>query len=477
MYVILDNNKNEKNASNGKKSGFGRFFKRSKSKNKFNSFSNFNKIKGSGSKGKYFVYFLVFILIITISFLSGFFGSLFNDYLKKRNGPADSGSSVDVKEPDVGSGEIIDVESLVERVIPSIVGVLAPNGSERRGSVFGKFPFSSLFPFISDDNDDGFCNLKSSIERPKLDNITLGSGFFVKHENSCYVLTNYHIIKRYVKNVIASGKASDKHVSVILKNDLDHQKRAEIVGYDVDCDLAVLKVPELVDSKIACLKFADPKKIKIGAMAIALGNPITPDYYTVTRGIVSGRRKLKTDSFSGDFSLPVIQTDAAINPGNSGGPLINSHGEVIGMNTSKLKSGVSDAVIEGMAFSTDVEIIEPKFLEIVKTGSKNEGSKMPTLGVSFSPSADYEGKNCTGLFIRSFTNNSPGEKAGLRLNDLIISIDGTGVVRLSDLRKVLSRKNIGDVVRVQVLRGGGKDVTVNVRLGADSHDDESAKLI
>lgn len=444
--VVLNNNKNEKNIFSGKETGFGNFFRKGRNSNKF---------KGPNFNGKFIFYLVAFLFVITVSFLSGFFGSLLNDYLKK-----DGVENGRVNDSVVVSPEVTDVEGLVAKVLPAVVGVLSPNfesvGGDR--SFFGKIPLP--FPFMSHSIKVGaeFDNVYGL----KFSGFDLGSGFFVRHGNSVYVLTNYHVIEDFVEVSLSNKKNSNDQIQIVLKNDLDNTKKAEIVGYDVDYDFAVLKIVGFDDSNVASLRFADSEKIKIGSMAIALGNPITPSSFTVTKGIVSGLRKIKKDS-SSNVTLPVVQTDAAINPGNSGGPLINSKGEVIGMNTCKLRN----SQIDGIAFSIDASTISQKFTEIVKTGSKNYGAKVPTIGIV---SLSDEGNMFShGVVIISFEENSTGEKAGLKIGDLIIECDGVKVDTFAELLREIAKHKVGDEVKLTVLRkGSNKPLIIKVSLGSST---------
>jgi serine protease Do len=277
-----------------------------------------------------------------------------------------------------------------------------------------------------------------------------GSGIiFGEDEESILIVTNQHVING-AKNVIITFYNSEN-------------VNAQIVGYEREYDLAVLSVQkkkmnkELLNS-IKIAKLGDSDKIKVGGLAVAIGNPLGKRYSnTVTVGYISAiNRTLQ----STDKSIPLIQTDAAINPGNSGGALVNARSEVIGINSYKLAS----TNIEGMAFAIPINEAKPIIEDIVNQIDR------PVLGI--------RGKDITnelaeiydlplGIYVKQIIKGSGADKAGLRPQDIIFEFGGTKVFNFERLTQELENYKVGDIVSVKVARMVGdrlKKVELNVKL-------------
>jgi S1-C subfamily serine protease len=282
-----------------------------------------------------------------------------------------------------------------------------------------------------------------------------GSGFIIDKEG--HIVTNYHVI------------ADARQVEVTLSNRKKY--RATIVGTDPAHDLAVIqiKAPDLVPAVLG-----DSRNLKVGQKVYAIGNPFGLSG-TMTRGIVSSIRPVREPN--GATIDEAIQTDAAINPGNSGGPLLNWHGEVIGINTMILSSVGQNA---GIGFAIPVNTAKAVLGDLVTLGRV----KRPALGVRTIPispeladeiglAADY------GLLIVQVVAGSSADRAGLRGGseraylgnipimlggDLIVGIDGEDVQDQQDLGHVMNNHRAGDTVRVTIYRGK-KKMDVNVMLG------------
>ena len=280
-----------------------------------------------------------------------------------------------------------------------------------------------------------------------------GSGFLVDKEG--YILTNNHVV---------SGASN---VQVLLKG--GKTVDATITGASRFEDLALIKVDSLAVSGITPLKFGDSSLVKPGQMAIALGSPYGLDN-SITVGVISGLNR----SLSGSNLTGLLQTDAAINPGNSGGPLLNSSGQVIGINTA-IQSG---AVARGIGFAVTSNVANKRLPELMAgkqitrpwlgiSGTALTGTLSNTLNLSVNQ----------GVYIVTVIPNGPAEKAGLKGGsidangqavsggDVITAVDGRAATSVEELSAYLSaNKKVGDIVRITVLRGG-KDVTVTVTLG------------
>jgi serine protease Do len=278
-----------------------------------------------------------------------------------------------------------------------------------------------------------------------------GSGvIFKKTDTSAYIVTNNHVIENASK------------VEITLA---DGQKTtAKIIGADALTDLAVLEIEGKYAKSV--LNFADSSKVRAGDQVVAIGNPLGLDFAgTVTQGIVSAtNRSMPVSTSSGEWELDVIQTDAAINPGNSGGALLNTDGQVIGINSLK----ISESGIEGLGFAIPSNDVIPIVNELIEKGKITR----PYLGVSLADLEQIPAQFIKGLpisvtkgtVITSIDPNSAASKSGLKEQDVIVSFAGEKIESASDLRKVLYTKvKAGDKVKMEVYRNG-KLQTVTVTL-------------
>lgn len=307
-----------------------------------------------------------------------------------------------------GEDGALTVPQVVEKVTPAVVGVST----------------KSLVR-------DQFFNVKEQEG--------LGSGFIINEDG--YVVTNYHVINgaQEVKVIFSDGK----------------EVNAKVVNYDAERDIAVIKITD--DVKMPGIaQLGDSSTVKAGEEVIAIGNPLGKEFSsTVTKGIVSSpNRKMKTENGN---VLDYIQTDAAINPGNSGGPLINSKGEVIGINTAK-KVGED---IEGIGFAIPINEVKTRLGSLSKPILK--------LGITartVTPELAKENKLEEGVYVVGVQEFSPAEKAGLKIGDLIVEFGGKRVKTLEELNQVKSQYNDGDSVQVEIIRDG-KKVNLNLTLVAN----------
>lgn len=299
-----------------------------------------------------------------------------------------------------------------------------------------------------------------------------GSGFVLDQEG--LILTNNHVIQ-----------GADQ-ITVKFHNDPKNYP-AKVVGTAEPLDLALIKVQAPKD-KLKPMPLADSDQVRVGQKAIAIGNPFGLEF-TVTEGIISAIRR--NPGAVGDASglVPsVIQTDAAINPGNSGGPLLNSRGEVIGINTAiySTSSGLGgQPQSAGIGFSIPINLAK-QYLADLKAGKKLTANDIarsrPRLGVTMSPPLALYPNNIRtqnrlpeqGLMVQAVERGGPGEKAGLRAanrtvplqtqngdtvnlginGDVIIEADGVQISEINDLRGVLLAKKAGEAVVLKVWREG-----------------------
>lgn len=263
--------------------------------------------------------------------------------------------------------------------------------------------------------------------RPSVEE-SLGSGVLVA--GSGHILTNHHVVAKALNIMVA---LSDGRVA-----------KAEIVGSDPETDLAVLKIG-LENLPVAILGSAE--NLRVGDVVLTIGNPLGIGQ-TVTMGIVSatGRSDINVATYE-DF----IQTDAAINLGNSGGALINPLGEVVGINTATANDSNGT---QGIGFAIPVDLALDVMQQIVENGLVIRG----WLGVNaYEPEAPVGSDGVVGSFgiiIDQVFPGSPAEEAGLRVGDLVVSIDGTPIDKVRDLLNLVADTQPGKRIRIEARRGG-----------------------
>lgn len=255
----------------------------------------------------------------------------------------------------------------------------------------------------------------------------MGSGFIINKEG--YILTNYHVIE------------GAKEVIVTLSDGRD--VKAKVVNYDQNQDIAMLKLTDDSIKVPAIVELGNSDALKPGEEVLAIGTPLSKDFnQTVTGGLVSAVNR--TVETSTGVKLNLIQTDAAINPGNSGGPLINTKGEVVGINTLKM-SGEA----EGIGFSIPINEVKDRIDSLSKP-ILNLGVSIREINEQLAKQYDME----EGLYIIEVTEFSPAEKAGLKSGDLIVKFDGQRIKTFDELRAIRDTKKEGDVVKVEAIRNG-----------------------
>ena len=278
-----------------------------------------------------------------------------------------------------------------------------------------------------------------SYSRDKL--YATGTGFVYKtKDDKAYILTNHHVID-----------GSDE-VKVVFTN--DKTETVTVVGSDAYSDIAVLSVDK--DDIISVAELGSSEDLKVGDTAFAVGAPLDSSTYawTVTRGVISGKnRTVETTS----TIMEVLQTDTAINSGNSGGPLCNSNGEVIGITNMKLAS----SSIEGMGFAIPIETA------ILKAETLMEGKEIsyPYIGVEIGLARKSYYSDETYVYINSVEKDSPAEKAGLKKNDIIISVNDVETPNIVYFQHELYKYDIGEKVKITVERDG-EEKTLVVTLGS-----------
>ena len=328
--------------------------------------------------------------------------------------------------PDSVNGEPLpSLAPILEKVTPAVVNI-STLGQVRQGN-----------PLFDDPFFRQFFDLPAPDTEPQPQ--SLGSGVIVDAKNG-YVITNSHVIENASKILVTLSDGRE----------LD----ATLVGTDPKADIAVIKIEA---QNLVALKWADSSKLRVGDFSVAIGNPFGLGQ-TVTSGIVSalGRSGLGIEDFE-DF----IQTDASINPGNSGGALINLRGELIGINTAIV--GPSGGNV-GIGFAIPSNMASSLLNQLVEFGEVRRGA----LGIAAQPLTAKLAKAFNvsppfGVVIGRVQKNSPAEKGGLKVGDVITAIDGR---RIRDVRAVRNRiglVRLGQDMRLDVVRDG-KPITIDVTI-------------
>src|SRR2546423_13430093 len=255
-----------------------------------------------------------------------------------------------------------------------------------------------------------------------------GSGFIFTPDG--FILTNSHVVH------------GAKKIEVTLAD--GHKHQADLIGDDPDTDLAVIRInaPNLVPAQLG-----EAHRIRVGQLVIAIGNPYGFQY-SVTAGVVSALgRSLRAQS--GRLMDAVIQTDAALNPGNSGGPLVNSRGEVIGLNTSMILPA------QGICFATSVDTAKFVAGRLIRDGSirrsyiglAGQNVPLPRRIVRF-----YNLAVESGILVVSFEKESPARKGGLEEGDIIVGFNGKPIEGIDDLHRLLTEERVGHRTELVVIR-------------------------
>ena len=258
-----------------------------------------------------------------------------------------------------------------------------------------------------------------------------------------YLITNHHVIEN--AQVIAVQTSDDR------------QFQASIIGSDEASDLAVLKV-DATDLQPA--EFGDSGKLAVGDRVVAIGDPLGAQLRgTMTSGIVSA---INRDLEVNDRTMTLIQTDAALNNGNSGGPLINCYGQVIGINTMKLRSYYSTTA-EGLGFAIPMAVAKPILEELMENGYV---AGRPAIGISYDtlPLAFRIYYNLPeGVYISAVYDGSDAQAKGVAAGDIITAVNGTRVTSIDELNRVKNQFTAGDSITLTLYNGGSyRDVEVTL---------------
>jgi serine protease Do len=322
--------------------------------------------------------------------------------------------------------------SVAEHVKPAVVFIR----SERRERVSNR----RLPP--------GFDDFFQVPRRPQVEQGS-GSGFIVSQDG--YILTNNHVVQ-----------GADR-VTVRLYD--NREFTAKTVGTDPSTDVAVIKI---VATGLPTVRLGDADSTKIGNFVLAIGNPLGEAFtFTVTAGIVSAKGRLLAGLNSSRYAIQdFIQTDAAINPGNSGGPLVNVRGEVIGINSAIASE---TGFYAGYGFAIPINLARTVMTQLIATGHVERA----VIGVSIRPITPEDAEDAKlqvirGVVVNEFTppDNSPAKRAGIQEGDVITAVDGQDIESVAQLQQRVGFKKPGEIVQVSVVRKGGVQKTIPVRLAA-----------
>ena len=276
-----------------------------------------------------------------------------------------------------------------------------------------------------------------------------GSGIIISEDG--YILTNNHVVSSSSSESSYYQISEATKITVTLFDD-ETEYEAKIVGQDEQTDLAVIKIEK---SGLTKSEFADSDNVKVGEFAMAVGNPVNMTS-TVTTGIISAVNRKITDSDGKTYTC--IQTDAAINSGNSGGALVNSEGQVIGINTLKL----SGTGIEGIGFAIPINSTTDITSQLIQYSKV----KRPYIGISGMDLDESTAKRynlVVGIYVKSVEDFSAAEKAGLKSGDVIIQADGKNITTMDELNEIKNAHQIGDQLKLKINRDGNeKELTVTL---------------
>ncbi len=302
----------------------------------------------------------------------------------------------------------LSAETIYERVSPSVVGVVV---------------YDSKADIISDP-------------------VSEGSGIIISEKG--YVVTNSHVV----------GNSKDNNIKIVLNT--NEEFSGKVIGYDSKTDIAVIKVDK---TGLTPAKFGNSDNVKVGASALALGNPLGLNFASsLTRGIISAINRCS--SGSANSLVKYIQTDAAINPGNSGGPLINMYGQVIGINSSK----IAVAHCEGMGFAIPSNTVKSIVDDIIEKGYV---SGRVRLGLSGKMVSNYQAQIYNvpiGIIVSEISNDSNLTANGVREGDIITKINDVTITSMDVFYSELYSHKPGESVKLSIYR------TSSNRIGSNSFD-------
>ena len=365
---------------------------------------------------KYSKYLLAAMCVVALAFSAGAF------------------IKVNAASATVAPGQPVDLTYAAEKSLPSVVHILCTRNSkvetvEMQSNPFDVF-FSDPFGFFGNPNQGNGGKQKRQYRTPKQQGS--GSGVIISADG--YIVTNNHVVE-----------GADE-LTVTLNDNKEYSAR--IIGTDKTTDLALIKI----DGKnLPAITIADSEKIKVGEWVLAVGNPFNLTN-TVTAGIVSAKGRSLYQNGVESF----IQTDAAINPGNSGGALVNTKGELIGINAMLYSQTGS---FSGYGFAIPTSIMNKVVDDLKKYGTVQravigiQGQDVKNyVDAQKDKDKDVDLGTMEGIYVAKVTEGSAAEEAGLKTGDVIVAVDGKNVSKMAELQEILAQKRPGDKVSLTYLR-------------------------
>lgn len=339
--------------------------------------------------------------------------------LSTGNSPANNSASwIHMAAPE----DALSIPDIVDKALPSVVGISAV------------FEYTQSYSWGFYQYDGGTQQIPGT-----------GTGIVMNKDG--YIITNAHCV--YDTSERNCGKAVS--VSVVMGDEDSTEYEAQIVGYDLETDLAVLKIEA---DNLVPAEFGNSDTLRVGELVVAIGNPLGFELFgTTTCGIVSALNREVTIS---EKEMTLIQTDTAINSGNSGGPLLNSYGQVIGINSAKISSNYASgaASVEGLAFAIPISDASEIIDDLINYGYV---VGRPQIGIT-STNVDAEMAQRfnmpEGVYVYSVTPGSAAEAAGIRQGDIITGIQGQTVKTTDELNKIKDEYDAGDTITLTVVRSG-----------------------
>lgn len=339
------------------------------------------------------------------------------------------------------------VPDIVDSVMPSVVGV------------------SSTFEYTPAINSYGGWGWSYGGGQEQSQQM-VGTGTGIVMTEDGYIITNAHVV--YDDSEYNCGEAVS--VSVLFSDDEQTEKEAKIIAYDTETDIAVLKVDA---TDLTPATFGDSDDLRVGELVIAIGNPLGFDLFgSVTSGIVSG---LNRQISINEKNMNLIQIDAAINSGNSGGPLVNSCGQVIGINSAKMSSSYSStsASIEGLGFAIPID--EAKVIIDDLINYKYVKGR-PQIGISTRDVSETVSRYYNipmGAYVAAVEEGSTAEFAGIKVGDVIIGIQGEAITTSEELNEIKNQYKAGEEITLTITRDG-EDINIKLVLQEANANNDSA---
>ncbi len=304
-----------------------------------------------------------------------------------------------------------DVTTIAKKAGPSIVGIRMTVAGSRR-NIYG------------------------------ISNTSVGEGSGIIISKDGYVMTNYHVVSYADPR---SGQSRNTVLEVFLPD--GREAEAEFVGGDSDTDLAVIRI-SLANLPVA--ELGNSAELEVGELAVAIGNPLGMEFAgSVTAGVISALNRTVN---MGDKTMNLIQTDAAINEGNSGGALLNSRGQVIGINSAKIAA----SGVEGLGFAIPIDDAQPIINQLISHGYVKGRAFIGISGMEITSAYSFLYDLPQGIYITNVVSGSGAEKAGIRRGDVLISLDGKTLETLADMEAIKKAHKPGDTVKAVINRSGTK---------------------